>query len=309
MQALWDRVYAEPDDDDARRVLADALIERGDPRGELIAIQLQLARVPEDERGPNEQRLAEQERALLDAHGDEWTAGWPFEFRPWFIRGFPARQHARIQQVLDYGARAVAIAPTLRELVLTDEDPRRWSISRLIEPSWVRRLRHLTLPVTFRPTDALVVSQLKLRSLTFAGGSLGDAAVASLARMPLEHLAFEFDVGVRDLGELAELPLKTFITRGNPVRQPPASAELERLTVDRVELTVVPTRWPKLKRLELFETKLGRKRLRDLLDGGHPNVRRLGIRGERLDPAELELRLRWPALEVLETDAGLRRIR
>lgn len=34
-------VYERPDDDGARQVLADVLIEAGDPRGEFIALQMQ----------------------------------------------------------------------------------------------------------------------------------------------------------------------------------------------------------------------------------------------------------------------------
>lgn len=59
-EALFAAVYANPDDDAPRSVLADLLQERGDPRGELIA--LQLAR---GEPGPRE-------RALLRAHAREW---------------------------------------------------------------------------------------------------------------------------------------------------------------------------------------------------------------------------------------------
>jgi uncharacterized protein (TIGR02996 family) len=36
---LWAEIAAHPDDDAPRRVLADALLSRGDPRGELIALQ------------------------------------------------------------------------------------------------------------------------------------------------------------------------------------------------------------------------------------------------------------------------------
>jgi len=41
---LFAAVYEDPDDDDARAVLADALQEAGDPRGELIALQLARGR-------------------------------------------------------------------------------------------------------------------------------------------------------------------------------------------------------------------------------------------------------------------------
>ena len=41
---LLERIYARPDDDEPRRAYAARLVERGDPRGELI--QLQLAQDP-----------------------------------------------------------------------------------------------------------------------------------------------------------------------------------------------------------------------------------------------------------------------
>jgi len=59
---LFAAVYAHPRDDQARSVLADLLQERGDPRGELIA--LQLARAV----GKRSKREAE----LLSRHAREW---------------------------------------------------------------------------------------------------------------------------------------------------------------------------------------------------------------------------------------------
>ncbi|HEX4451803.1 MAG TPA: TIGR02996 domain-containing protein [Kofleriaceae bacterium] len=61
IEQLLREVWAAPRDDGPRQVLADSLAERGDPRGELIA--LQLARRTSD-------RLAlRRERKLLDDHG------------------------------------------------------------------------------------------------------------------------------------------------------------------------------------------------------------------------------------------------
>jgi uncharacterized protein (TIGR02996 family) len=62
--ALFATVYADPSDDSARAVLADLLTERGDPRGELIA--LQLARYGTDK------RRSAQEKKLLDTWGRTW---------------------------------------------------------------------------------------------------------------------------------------------------------------------------------------------------------------------------------------------
>jgi len=58
-------VLAEPASDDLRMVYADYLLERGDPRGELIALQLARHR----ERGA----VTARERELLAAHTATWT--------------------------------------------------------------------------------------------------------------------------------------------------------------------------------------------------------------------------------------------
>jgi uncharacterized protein (TIGR02996 family) len=68
-------IVAHPDDDGPRFVLADHLLERGDPRGELI--QLQCRGQPVDE--------------LLAAHGTRWSAHLVSEVREaFFDRGFVA---------------------------------------------------------------------------------------------------------------------------------------------------------------------------------------------------------------------------
>jgi hypothetical protein len=56
-------------------VYADWLQERGDPRGELIAVQCALHRMPPAD--PRRVELEEREQALLDAHEAEWRAELP----------------------------------------------------------------------------------------------------------------------------------------------------------------------------------------------------------------------------------------
>lgn len=299
MDGLWQRVYAHPDDEEARRVLADALLESGDPRGELIEVQCALARVPEDERGPEEQLLVERERALLDAHGEEWVRGWPFELRPVFVRGFPERQHARAAELVRGAERAFRIAPTLREVVFTDEDPRDWSggFNAFCFSPHAARLRRLSLPITFQPGDLAALTTLSPKALTFLGGVLGD--VEGLARLPLEELRFEFDVGLRGLDALAALPLRTFVNRRNEVPAMPAWPTLQSLTLAEVGTRVEPLRWPRLRELRLIGMKLGRRGLRALLEPGHPAVRRLDLCDDHVDFDLAPLLVRWPALEVL----------
>jgi uncharacterized protein (TIGR02996 family) len=63
-------VIEHPDDDARRLVYADWLQQQGDPQGELIAVQIQLAHATATERAELETRA----KALLDAHSGEWTA-------------------------------------------------------------------------------------------------------------------------------------------------------------------------------------------------------------------------------------------
>ncbi|MFP2924493.1 TIGR02996 domain-containing protein [Pyxidicoccus sp. 3LG] len=77
---LLARVYADPEDVSARLVLADFLLERGDPMGELITLQC----MP----GADEERLQQ----LLEAHRWRWEAplGPAIVRGPTrFVRGFP----------------------------------------------------------------------------------------------------------------------------------------------------------------------------------------------------------------------------
>src|SRR5262245_38724991 len=59
-----------PDDDDVRLIFADWLLERGDPHGEFIQVQVQLAKLTED--APQRKALDARQAALLAAHEDEW---------------------------------------------------------------------------------------------------------------------------------------------------------------------------------------------------------------------------------------------
>ena len=63
---LLEQVYATPDADEPRLVYADWLTERGDPRGELIALQVQAAL------GRADAKALKRAGALLREHRDAW---------------------------------------------------------------------------------------------------------------------------------------------------------------------------------------------------------------------------------------------
>ena len=62
-------VRAELDDDLPRLIYADYLEERGDPRGEFIRLQVELAQTPADD---PDGELLEREAKLLRAYESDW---------------------------------------------------------------------------------------------------------------------------------------------------------------------------------------------------------------------------------------------
>jgi uncharacterized protein (TIGR02996 family) len=90
-QGFLAEICKNPEDDTMRLIYADWLEDQGDPRGEFISVQCELARLdPDDPRHPG---LVERERALLARHESAWRAALPvIEGIKWgrFARGFVA---------------------------------------------------------------------------------------------------------------------------------------------------------------------------------------------------------------------------
>jgi uncharacterized protein (TIGR02996 family) len=78
-------IRAAPRDDASRRVYADWLLERGDPRGELIAVQCEQARTPWY--APRFVELERLSAALIGRHIDRWLGGLDPRLGPDFRRG------------------------------------------------------------------------------------------------------------------------------------------------------------------------------------------------------------------------------
>ncbi len=84
--AFLREIKDHPEDDTSRLVLADWLEEQGDPRGEFVRLQVERARLPEEE--PRRKCLAARERQLLDEHAAAWVGPWQKAARRWeFQRG------------------------------------------------------------------------------------------------------------------------------------------------------------------------------------------------------------------------------
>jgi uncharacterized protein (TIGR02996 family) len=94
--AFLQTIRDNPDDDGPRLVYADWLEERGDPLGEFIRVQCELARAAREGESPNRKSLRQREEELLSAHRWEWLGKltrWLHDdsFVPCFGRGFVER--------------------------------------------------------------------------------------------------------------------------------------------------------------------------------------------------------------------------
>src|SRR5678816_2692248 len=88
IDVLFANVYAHPEDDACRWVLADALQEQGDPRGTFISVQMLR------HEGRSNRRSRGQESALLHAHRRLLhgpLADHVDQKSTRFIRGFPTQ--------------------------------------------------------------------------------------------------------------------------------------------------------------------------------------------------------------------------
>jgi len=217
--AFLDAIYANPDDDDVRRVYADFLGERGDPRGELLASQLSA----------EPHGLGRREQALIEAHGAAWAGpldGWLETKGRAFERGFLSKGRVgdvaktRVAEV--FGAREwstlrtitfpyplwdaldeILASPTLRGLRTIHDLPavRLAAIGRARAAGHLPRLEELTIDA--RTLDPIGVPELSralqgLRRLTVAFATLDvvDTLVAAGAFERLE--VFRVATGERE---------------------------------------------------------------------------------------------------------------
>jgi len=119
-------IIENPDDDAPRLVYADWLEERGDPRGEFIRVQCQLARLPDNDSA--RPAFVQREHDLLAAHEEQWVAPLrpllfdqplptdefcpPLMERAWqFRRGFVERVALRVSAFLERADEVFRLAP------------------------------------------------------------------------------------------------------------------------------------------------------------------------------------------------------
>ncbi len=86
-------IHADPKDDAARMVFADWLLQKNDPRGELINVQCELAALdPGDPYAPRAIALDTRQLELLQQHEETWARRRPV---------LPAAHEARARRKSD----------------------------------------------------------------------------------------------------------------------------------------------------------------------------------------------------------------
>ncbi len=107
-------IIEHPDDDSLRLIYADYLDERDDPRGEFIRVQVELARLHEDD--PRRDELEARQRGLLMFNDKEWLGPLRGLVSAWtYRRGFVEAICIPAQTLLQQADRIFRAAP-VREI-------------------------------------------------------------------------------------------------------------------------------------------------------------------------------------------------
>jgi uncharacterized protein (TIGR02996 family) len=217
--AMLAAIFAAPLDDRPRQVHADALVEAGDPRGELIRVQLELATSTRARAAALEKRSS----ALLRKHEAGWLRPIRAHLRSWtWRRGFLDSIETTGDRWLA-GAAAILDAHPVRAVKLTSVDEPR----EVLAMPELERIAALDLPYADLGNDDLewVARSGRVRGLAALGLSsnrISDSGVIALAATPfaaLEVLDLSWSkIGAKGMEALISAPffprLKSLLLAG-----------------------------------------------------------------------------------------------
>jgi uncharacterized protein (TIGR02996 family) len=177
-------VCENPEDDTVRLIYADWLEERGDPRGEFIRVQVELASMTAD--SPRRRELAFRAHEFLGKHGEEWAAPLCPHVEEWhFRRGFIDRIAISAKNLVELGAELFRLAP-IERIRVTGRDGNNGFLAAL--PPWaaIRSLDLIAnnLRADIIPAIASNPALRNLRRLVLCLNPIGDAAAAMLCEQP-----------------------------------------------------------------------------------------------------------------------------
>jgi uncharacterized protein (TIGR02996 family) len=183
LRRLRQDVLARPDDLTVRRVLADALLEAGDPLGTFISLQCQLGELPADAPDATRHQLEREVRDLIARHDSTWRhpalAG-----KVTYVNGFVEQWDCTMLDFIQAGGRVVERLP-LRRAVLREARPRQ--LKHLQPSAAFLGLRELELHgVSVAPFEALGACGFHaLRTLVLQGHWYNvDESVAPMVEAP-----------------------------------------------------------------------------------------------------------------------------
>lgn len=204
VRVLLREAKAMPEDDTPRLVLADWLQDQGDPRGELIALQLQRSRLAEDDSRLVE--LERRQRQLLSQHVFTWLGPLVDLASVWrFERGL-LHVTVRAERLLGDDRADLVHAPLfdwIETLRLTDLAA--IHLQRLASSPLLEQLSHLDLTnsgVRHGTLMSLLVSRrlINLRRLTLRGNRISAACIISLPGCRNLHEHCRLDLSDNRLG-------------------------------------------------------------------------------------------------------------
>jgi len=199
-ELLLQRVLERPDDDAPRLAYAGYLDQRGDPRGEFVHVQVELARLDMD-RDPNYVPLAERSYAMIDGYGPAFAgqiAGMVDEYS--FDRGFVELVKLPARRFLEIATQLFALAP-IRHLDLAG--PRKL-IPELFSSPHLQAIRSLNIRHWMLTDEDMKVIAASPHIKQLRWLSIAD----NLVRLP----------GAEALAASRNLPsLKYVVFSGNPV--------------------------------------------------------------------------------------------
>ena len=176
--AFREAIRLSPDEDLPRLVYADWLEEQGDPLGEFIRVQCELARLPWYD--PRCRRLKRRELQLLAEHRREWSRDLHIHgARIGFQRGLPSQISLSVDEFLQHSVKffeaALIQSARLKMPMNLLLNPEGWK--RVADSTHVRKLRSLSMHwsplLTDRRFSQNLTGLLKL-DLSEASGILDD---------------------------------------------------------------------------------------------------------------------------------------
>jgi uncharacterized protein (TIGR02996 family) len=174
-------ILANPDDDTPRLVYADWLEERGDPRGEFIRLQCELAQLPDSD--PRILPKREREAELVREHHQQWLGPLNNVIVFWrFRRGFVEVVSMDAEMFVTYAEQMFHMTP-IRQILFYNAVAQIPALSGLAALGRAPSLDFRLNQIGDHGVVSLVASRhlARVTSLTFAHTWMGDYGAQSIA--------------------------------------------------------------------------------------------------------------------------------